>query len=199
MRLIRVAVATTALTVLLAAPASAGGGADLSVTKVDTTDPVTPGDVITYSITVQNLGSAPAPNVTLSDTIPPGTTFFSLTSPGGWTLTAPPVGGTGTVTANIATMPVGSAAFTFEVRVDADIKPGIVTNTANVTSNLKEINTSNNTSAATTDVVAAAASVPDAAMAASRPGSPLTILGFAALLAGLLATTALMAVRRTRT
>jgi uncharacterized protein len=200
MRLARIAAATAMLTLLLAAPASAGIIADLSVTKTDSPDPVTAGANITYTITVANLGAIAAPAVALSDTIPAGTTFVSMSPVAGWTISTPPVGGTGTVTASNASFAASaSAVFTLVIKVDANYKPGIATNTANVTSNLKESNTANNSSTATTNVVAAAASVPDAAMAASQPGSPLTILGFGALLVGLLATTAVMAVRRPRT
>ncbi len=200
MRLVRVAAITGLLTLVLAAPASAGIIADLSVTKTDSPDPVTAGANLTYTITVANSDNSTAANVSLSDPLPAGTTFVSLTGPAGWTLTTPPVGGTGTAPARLPpfrrTRRRSSRSSSTSTRV---FKPGIITNVATVTSDTSDVDTSNNASTATTNVVAAAASVPDAAMAASRPGSPLTTLGFAALLAGLLATTAVMAVRRPRT
>lgn len=66
--------------------------ADLSVTKVDTPDPVTAGNVLAYTVTVANAGPAAAANVSMADTLPTGTTFASLASPGGWTCTTPAVG-----------------------------------------------------------------------------------------------------------
>src|SRR5436190_17171448 len=68
-----------------AAPASA----DLSVTKEDSPDPVNTGSTLTYTITVNNNGPDAAANASWSDTLPAGTTFVSLSSPGGWSCTAP--------------------------------------------------------------------------------------------------------------
>ena len=48
------------------------------MTKVDTPDPVTPGGNFNYTITVTNAGPSNAANVSLSDTLPAGTTFVSL-------------------------------------------------------------------------------------------------------------------------
>ena len=62
-----------------------GGFANLTLTKTDSPDPVTPGTNITYTITIANAGPANAATAALSDTTPAGTTFVSLTSPGGWT------------------------------------------------------------------------------------------------------------------
>lgn len=202
MRLVRVAVSAAMLALLLAAPASAGIIADLSVTKVDSPDPVAAGANLTYTITVQNSDNSAAANVSLSDPLPAGTTFMSLTSPGGWTLTTPAVGGTGTASATIASFPANATAvFTLVVAVDAGIKPGIITNTATVSSTTSDIDTTNNTSTATTTVTAAtpAASLQDAAMPAANTGSPLAIVGFGLLLAALLTAFAVSATRRSRT
>jgi uncharacterized repeat protein (TIGR01451 family) len=201
MRLVRVAAIAGMLTLLLAAPVSAGIVVDLSVVKVDTPDPVTAGANLTYTITLQNSDNSTADNVSLSDTLPAGTTFVSFSGPAGWTLTTPPVGGTGLLTATLAAFPANATAvFTLVVAVDAGIKPGIITNTATATTTTSELNTSNNTNTATTTVTAAtpAASLQDAAMSAPNTGSPVAILGFAALLVGLLMGTAVLAVRRSR-
>ncbi len=199
MRLARIAAIAGLLTLLLATPATAGIITDVAVTKVDAPDPVAPGGNITYGITVENLGPVDAETVQMVDQTPVGTTFVSFTAPAGWTASTPAVGGTGNITASMATMPEGSAAFTLVVKLDASVLSGAsITNTAAVSA-LFDNDQGNNSSTATTTVVAAAASVPDAAMSVSRPGSPLTVLGFAALLMGLLGTTAVMAVRRPRT
>src|SRR4029079_16632043 len=72
--------------------------ADLSVTKTDSPDPVTAGTDLTYTITVSNAGPIDAQSVSLSDAIPVNTTFVSAMQTAGpaFTLSSPPVGGTGT-------------------------------------------------------------------------------------------------------
>lgn len=94
--------------------------ADLVISKTAPPGPVSPGTDISYTIQVQNCGPAPAANVSVSDPIPAGTTFVSssqLVGPA-FTLSNPPVGGTGTFTATIASFPAGSfAAFNLVVHV----------------------------------------------------------------------------------
>ncbi len=146
-----------------------------------------------------NNGPSAATTVALSDPIPGGTGFQSLTAPGGWTLTAPAVGVNGTVTATIPTMPMGSAVFTLVVQVNAGLSGGTtLTNVACVSSDL-DPGASNDCGTTITTVAAAAASVPDAAMP-SPPSSdtPFAVLGFGALLVSVLATAALMNRRRYR-
>jgi uncharacterized repeat protein (TIGR01451 family) len=202
MRLVRVVGIALILAVAFAGPAAAGGIGDLGITKTDAPDPVAPGGTLTYTITVVATGTN-ASDVLMSDTLPAGTTFQSLTSPGGWALTAPAIGGTGTVTAEIATMFIGSAVFTLVVQVDAGLAAGtVITNTASVSSESPDSNQGNNSSTATTTVAAAAtptpaASLNDAAMAPPT-GSPIAALGFGLLLLGALIGTAVLAVRRVR-
>jgi uncharacterized repeat protein (TIGR01451 family) len=50
---------------------------DLTVSKTDTPDPVTPGATITYVVTVNNGGTNPAFNVLVRDLLPPGTAMIS--------------------------------------------------------------------------------------------------------------------------
>ena len=45
-------------------------GADLSITKTDSPDPVSPGQTLTYTITITNAGPDDALNVMLADTVP---------------------------------------------------------------------------------------------------------------------------------
>src|SRR5207245_1731944 len=45
------------------------GNADLAVTKTHTPDPVTPGTIVTYTITATNNGPSDATSVLVSDTI----------------------------------------------------------------------------------------------------------------------------------
>src|SRR5947199_7437564 len=65
--------------------------ADVSITKVDSPDPVAPGGQLTYTITVSNLGPSGALSVNVSD-VPGGTTFVSATQTSGpaFTFAVPP-------------------------------------------------------------------------------------------------------------
>ncbi len=56
---------------------------DLSVTKSDDPDPVSPGDTFTYTIDVLNFAFDDATNVEVIDWLDPDTTYVSDTAPGG--------------------------------------------------------------------------------------------------------------------
>ncbi len=131
--------------------------ADVSVTKDGSSDSVSPGQQLTYTIIVSNSGVVAAQNVTLTDVIPVDTTFVSLTSPAGWTSTTPPAGGTGTVTSTNPSLAVGaSGTFTLIVRVDPTAPDGsVITNTASVTTTTVETDATNNSDTATADVTQA--------------------------------------------
>ena len=131
-----VALAVLGLVLLAAVPAAGDPGADLSVTKSDSPDPVVASANITYDIVVSNAGPDAATDVTLSDTIPVATTFMSLTAPGDWMCTTPDVGGTGQLSCDIASFDAsGSAAFALVVRVDDGTADGtVISNTATVSS-----------------------------------------------------------------
>ncbi|HEV7505145.1 MAG TPA: Calx-beta domain-containing protein [Thermoanaerobaculia bacterium] len=133
--------------------------ADLSVAKVDTPDPVTAGNNLTYTITVTNVGPSSAASVSLGDTLPAGTTFVSLSSPSGWTCTKPPVGSGGTVSCSNPSLAVASAVFTLTVMVDPLTPSGtILTNTATASSTTADPNPGNESGTATTTVATLAAS-----------------------------------------
>jgi large repetitive protein len=110
--------------------------ADLTITKTDAPDPVLVGNDLTYTLNVINNGPNAAPNAELTDVLPSGTTFRSLTPAPGFTCTTPPVGGTGTVTCANPSLAVGtSASFTLLVRVNNDVADCTrLTNTAQVAS-----------------------------------------------------------------
>lgn len=97
----------------------AAGNVGAYSTAVITTGAV-PGACIDYQITVQNLGSADATGVTVSDTTPaftvlaiaPSTTVGTITAP------TPAVGAAGSITASIGTLaPSTSAVVTFAVKI----------------------------------------------------------------------------------
>ncbi len=131
--------------------------ADLSMSKLDSPDPVNAGENITYTLTVTNNSSTiPAQSVTVSDPIPANTTFVSVGSaPSGWTRTdTTTTGQTGTITYTRATLPAsGTATFTVTVKVDSGAaNNSIISNTANVASSTPDDNSANDAQTATTTV-----------------------------------------------
>src|SRR5262249_46785178 len=100
-----------------------------------------------------NNGPQTATGVTLTDRVPTGTTLVSALQNGGtpaFTLTAPPVGGTGNIIFSTASMTVGqSAQFTILVQVGASTAPlPSITNTATVSSTTADPNPANNSATA---------------------------------------------------
>jgi len=119
--------------------------ADLSISKIDSPDPVALGTNLTYTITVTNSGPTAAPGVTVTDTLPGGVTFVSASATQG---TCGQSGGT--VTCNLGSINNGAIAGVVIV-----VKPtatGTITNTASVSSNAPDPNLSNNSSTASTSV-----------------------------------------------
>jgi uncharacterized repeat protein (TIGR01451 family) len=142
--------------------------ADLAASVTDSPDPVTPGGNITYTINMSNDGPSDAANVSLTDTIPAGTTFVSLSSPAGYTCTTPAAGGTGTVTCTMASLPadVESQTFILSVHVAAGAAAGTVfSNTATASTTTSDPASGNNSSTTTTTVAGAD-------LATSVSGSP---------------------------
>jgi uncharacterized repeat protein (TIGR01451 family) len=133
--------------------------ADLSVVKTGPSG-AQPGGNISYNVTVSNLGPSDAANVSLSDLVPAGTTFVSETQNTGPTFACatPLVGGTGTITCTIATLPAGvTATFTIVVQVSGAATIGtVISNTATVTATTADSNSGNNTSTTTATVAALA-------------------------------------------
>lgn len=125
---------------------------DLSIVKTDSPDPAIAGTNLTYAIAVTNTG-ATATNVTMSDPLPAGTTFQSITSPSGWTCTTPAVGSNGTVSCNATSLAVGTSNFTVVVRVAPNTANNSnLSNTATVSSATSDTNTSNNSSTQSTTI-----------------------------------------------
>jgi hypothetical protein len=131
------------------ATTTVAASANLSVTKADGTDPLFAGNNLSYTITVNNAGPSNAATVALSDLLPAGTTFVSLSSPGGWSCTTPAIGAAGTVSCTIASLAPGNAIFTLVVKVNVT---GSVSNTATVTSTTTDPTTGNESGTATTTV-----------------------------------------------
>jgi uncharacterized repeat protein (TIGR01451 family) len=131
---------------------------DLLLTLVDAPDPVIAGTNLTYTIHFQNDGDTAAANVSLTDTLPAGCTFVSLSGPAGWTLTTPAVGGTGSISGTKSSVAANEDGdFTLVVRVNANVASGnTISDTATIATSTPEANTTNNTVTGTTGVVAQA-------------------------------------------
>ncbi|MBI1741721.1 DUF11 domain-containing protein [Candidatus Acetothermia bacterium] len=120
-------------------------GTDLSVTKIDSPDPVIVGNNVTYTVTVTNNGPGTATGVTATDTLPPGVTFVSATPSQGSCSQA-----AGVVTCNLGTLTNGSSAtITIVITTSA---AGMITNTVSVAANETDTNPNNNTATQSTTV-----------------------------------------------
>jgi uncharacterized repeat protein (TIGR01451 family) len=132
------------------------GSADLSLTLSDAPDPVVAGSTLTYVLGADNAGPANATDAVLSDTLPPGTRFVSLVQAAGWTCTTPAVGAGGTVSCSHPSMPLGSAAFTLVVEVDAAVVGGsVLDNAASLQSSTSDPDAGDNAANVQTTVLAA--------------------------------------------
>jgi uncharacterized repeat protein (TIGR01451 family) len=114
-----------AVALLGAAPRAASAAADLSITKTASPEPVFVGDVLTYTITVQNNGTSDATLVQVTDQLPAEVTFDS-------TPTAGCSAASGTVTCDLGTL-----ASTEQAAVAINVRPttaGQISNAAVVSS-----------------------------------------------------------------
>jgi uncharacterized repeat protein (TIGR01451 family) len=118
---------------------------DLALAKVGP-GTAEPGDQLTWTLTASNVGTAPASTVTLTDTLPAGTTLVSATGTG-WDCV-----GTVTVTCTLAGgLPVGD---TSAVTVVATLASGYASTSLSNTGVITTVDTNpaNNTATATTVV-----------------------------------------------
>jgi uncharacterized repeat protein (TIGR01451 family) len=136
--------------------------ADLLISK-SATEAATAGDAIDYSIFVINNGPSDAQNVSVTDTLPAGTTFVSLfASTTIFACTTPAVGAGGTVT---CTAPAfnnqAETSFTLTVKTSASAPTGNIRNTATITSSTADPNSSDNSSSVTTGITGNAPAAAD--------------------------------------
>jgi large repetitive protein len=123
--------------------------ADLSITKTPGSGPYGTGLPLTYTIVVANGGPNAAASVTVTDTLPAGTTLQSSTPAGACS-------GTTTVTCNAGTLANGASA-TFTLTITLPSTPGPITNTAVVSAAATnpDPNPGNNTATSTITVIPA--------------------------------------------
>ena len=133
---------------------------DLSITKVDSVDPVKLGKMTKYTVRVTNNGPSAATNVVMTDVFPaPGKTATAVFSyqggitvdAGGTCAPAPAVGATsGSLVCTFPTLAANqSATVTYDMRAEsltvADAKTGTAFNEASVKADETETNMVNNT------------------------------------------------------
>ena len=104
--------------------------ADLSISKVDSTDPVTAGSGLSYTVTIANLGPSTAQSVGMTDVPPSGITFVSATpDQGSCSFVA------GTVFCSLGAIDTGvSVDVVINVAVPSDTAAGTITNNASTSS-----------------------------------------------------------------
>jgi uncharacterized repeat protein (TIGR01451 family) len=119
---------------------------DLSVSKVDSADPIFVSQNTTYTIVVKNYNTPiSATGVVMSDNLPASLQFVSATTSQG-SLITPPVGSSGTVTANLGTLaPSVTATVTITV---SSTSSGVIVNSATATSTESESTPATNTGSA---------------------------------------------------
>ncbi|MDX6600439.1 MAG: hypothetical protein QOE87_4326 [Gaiellales bacterium] len=143
----RVLVLLIAMGGLLAVPAFAFAHPDLSLVKVVDHAQAAPGDLLTYTIAIQNHGTHASAVGEVTDTLPAHTTFVSAS--GGCTAAG------GVITCPLAPLAIGATvSLTVTVRVDDDAPAGDLLNMADVTAPGDTPTTNNHGEALTTVTVA---------------------------------------------
>ena len=162
-----------------AAPAASAQSADMAV-QTTGSDETTADTDIAFSITASNLGPDAA-DATLTDVVPAGTTFVSLTQDSGpvFVCATPTTGAAGTVSCSLAVLGAGAeAAFTLIVHVDPGTLAGtFISDTASISTTGFDPNEENNASTASTlvgPVTVADVGVSQSAPEGAVPDSDLT-------------------------
>lgn len=133
----------------------AGSAAELSVTMLDGPDPAVPGQSLTYSITVTNNSQNTATSTVVTDQLPPGVIFLSAIGPAG----SGAVVNNGVLTVNLGNITGGGTAVVSITVMPTT--PGMLVNSASVTTSAGDSNPSNNTASATTTINPAASTATD--------------------------------------
>lgn len=137
-------------------------GADLAIAKWSDSSPATPGQTLTYTLTITNAGPGDAADLIVTDTLP-AAVAYSDAAGSGWSC-----GHTGgVVTCTRSLLPVGVAP-AIVITVTAPISDGTITNTATVTAASLDPLTANNDDAITTTVTLPSLSLAAAAYSVSE-------------------------------
>ena len=140
--------------------------ADLSIRKTAAPSPVRPGDVLTYTITVTNLGPADAQDVVVLDTVPASLIGPEASVDGGVTFQP----WTGSL--SLGTLAAGGVRTVLVRGTVAQQAAGSIVNTAVVSSPTPDPDPTNNADTSVTDVLAAAA----ADIAVTKTAQPATAI-----------------------
>ena len=124
---------------------------DLAIGMTETPNPVRHGANLTYTLKVTNGGPDTAVSVSVSDTVPKGTTFVGFKTTAG-TCSAPRPGATGTLTCSIASLAKAATVTITMVVHDIAAAGTVLSNTATVQGALPDGNTKNNTANVKTKV-----------------------------------------------
>ena len=118
-------------------------GTDLSISKTVTPAHPNAGEEAVYTITVNNNGSVDATNVVVTDALPSQVSYLADTA----SCTGVAVGSTGTLSCPLGTIPAGgSSSFQIKVKINPDLGgPTSITNTATVSSDTADSDSTNNT------------------------------------------------------
>jgi uncharacterized repeat protein (TIGR01451 family) len=119
-------------------------GADVAITELDSPDPATVGNSLTYTITVTNNGPGTATGVTMNDSLPGGVSVVSVTPSQG------SCDGTSTISCTLGTLANGAAAMV--TIVVTPTQTGALSNTATVTANESDPDPNNNSATESTTV-----------------------------------------------
>jgi uncharacterized repeat protein (TIGR01451 family) len=163
---------------------------DLSIDKTPSNTTVIAGTQLKYTITVMLTGG-PTDHITLTDALPPDTTFESLTQPtpteDDFACTTPPVGGTGSITCTKDNMTADSSQKLYvTVNIPPDTpKDTVISNTATVKPSIcidgcddyeaNDTVTANNTVDTHADLVLMKSAEPDAVVAGLPIAYTLTV------------------------
>ncbi len=141
-----------------------GESADLSISKSATPNPVASGQALTYTLLVTNHGPDSANGVSVSDTLPSGVTFVSVSPSQG------SCAGNPTVVCNLGILRQGEVA-TIRIIVTAGA-PGTVSNSATVSADTSDSDTSNNTSGPVATTITGTASGASADLSITKSAAP---------------------------
>ena len=126
------------------------GGADISLSKSDSPDPVNVTQTLSYTLTVDNLGPDPATDVILVDVLPATVAYQSVVpSQGSCIHSGEPLGGTVTCTMGTIANAANASATIF---VTAPVSTGTITNNASISTSAIDGNPANDTASEDTTV-----------------------------------------------